>query len=237
MTFNAPQPTGVGDDLSLPYDRQNLVADPAVLQVSSQDWLMVYRQAVRQKPNVPQVDQPKNLYAARSKDGRTFERIGLILDSADNDSGQAEQPSLLLLPDGRLRLYYLSRGDRIASLVSEDKGSHWLREGERLSRLSLDPAAFYPADYYAVYYVAQTEMVTEQGTLAGKTSIRKAISTDGINFTKGSRALINGTPEQPVLDPSLVTLKDGSERLYFRQAASAGSNSYNLYYAALNKPD
>jgi len=35
----------------------------------------------------------------------------------------------------------------------------------------------------------------------------------------------------------LVRLKDGSERLYFRQAASAGSNSYHLYYATLDKSD
>lgn len=233
LTFSSPQPTGVGDDLSLPYEQQPLVADPAVLQISTNDWLMVFSQAVRQKPNVPQVDQPKNLYLARSRDGQSFDRVGSILDSTDNDSGLAEQPSLLMLPDGRIRLFYLSRGDRIASLISEDRGTRWFREGERISRSSSDPYAVYYGGYYAVYYSAWFETVTDQGSLAQTRTIRKAVSTDGVTFTKGRRDLINFESGGGATDPSYVQLSDGRPRLYFRAPDSTGSNVFNLYSATL----
>jgi hypothetical protein len=234
VDFSDPVRTGIEEDASVVYDQRQVIGRPGVLQLSSNEYLLVYEQSVRQRPEVPQIDQPRQLYAARSSDGRTFAPIGQILDSARHDAGYASDPELLLLPDRSIRLFYTSEGDRIASLRSEDKGKTWVSEGERLTRISGDADVLYLGDYYAMYYTYPGEAISEQGGLEVNLRIRKAYAVDGLTFVKTSKTLIADPNFQDTVDPDVVIQPDGTVRMYFghlRPGTTPANPAYDLYMA------
>ncbi|MFH0852967.1 MAG: hypothetical protein V1853_00995 [bacterium] len=232
LIFSEPQSTGIQQDESIPFARRPEIADPSVLQLSSQSWLMVYELSVVQDPYIAQIDQPRNLYAARSQDGIAFESIGQILDSSRNDSGYASKPDLVLMPDGDIRLYYISQGDRIASLVSEDLGQTWIREGERISRISYDPDVLYNGDTVELYYALPIEAVSDQGGLVQGMRIRKAIAKDGLNFQKSESILIKAESIYDTINPDVIVQRDGTIQMYYGKG-QPGSPTRDLYTATM----
>ncbi len=234
VTFSEPVSTGIEEDASLPYEQRPVIGRASVLQISSYEYLMVYEQSARQRPEVAQVDQPRQLFGARSSDGVSFSSFGQILDSVRHDAGYASDPELLLLPDTSLRLFYTSKGDRIASLHSDTKGATWVSEGERLSRVSDDADVLYLGQYYAMYYSFPAEGLNASGSLTKAWQIRKAYSTDGLSFVKTSKALVAGSDFRDAIDPDILILPNGTVRMYFglrRSGTSQDDPAYDLYTA------
>lgn len=112
---------------------------------------------------------------AVSEDGLNFQALGLTI--ADSPWRKALDPAPLLLPDGRIRLYFYGcqgdpgqAGDHVvASAISTD-GVHFTYEGEALRAPGLvDPDVFVHDGVFHMLVYAQG------GTLA-------ATSTDGLRF-------------------------------------------------------
>lgn len=236
-TFSEPVSTGLTEDQSVPYVQRQAIGHPNVLQLTSSRYLMVYEQSVRQRPEVPQIDQPRNLYAATSIDGQTFQATGIVLDSRQNDAGYATDPELLYLPNGSIRLFYTSQGDRIASLISDDGGKSWVREGERLSRISTDADVQFFGSHFAMYYSFPSEGITQNGRLDTAMRIRKAISTDGLTFVKTSQTMVAGPNMSNTVDPDVIIQTNGTARMYFgliRPGTGSSGAVYDLYSATAN---
>jgi hypothetical protein len=234
VKFSDPVSTGVVEDSTIPYEQRPVIGSPGVLQLTSNKFLMVYEQSARQRPEVPQVDQPRNLYSAVSTDGLAFEKSGIVLDSVQNDGGFAVDPELLLLPDGTIRLFYSSKGDRISSLISEDGGKQWVREGERLSRITSDPDVQYFGSHYAMYYSFPSEGITRNGQLDTAQRIRKAVSEDGLTFVKTAQTVVAGPNMTNTVDPDVIVQSDGTIRMYFglvRAGSDVADPTYDLYSA------
>lgn len=234
VAFSQAESTGIADDPTIPYVQRPVVGKPSVLQVASHEFIMVYEQSVRQQASVPQIDQPRNLFLARSADGLAFTPSGIIVDSSRDDAGWATDPDLVVLPDTTLRLFYVSKSDRVASLHSDDDGRTWVHEGERLPRISYDPDLTYVGSNYVLYYAYPGESVSGTGTLQSVTQIRKALSADGLTFEKTAQTLITGASLLDAADPDVITQPDGTVRMYFgllRPGTGAGNLAYDLYTA------
>lgn len=148
---------------------------------------------------------PENTNCAESSDGGlTFTVLGCTIANRAND--KALDPSIVLLPDGRYRLYYYaslqnpntSDKHSIYSAISSD-GIHFTQEQEVFSRDGLvDPDVFQVGNEWLMYVFSLKE---------GATIIAR--SRDGLNFEYvGPLGLSNWGTTAP------VKLDDGRWRLY-----------------------
>lgn len=161
---------------------------------------------------------PENTNCAESSDGGvTFTVLGCTIANRAND--KALDPSIVLLPDGRYRLYYYaSRQDpntqdqhSIYSAISSD-GIHFTQEQEVFKREGLvDPDVFQVGNEWLMYVFSLKE---------GATII--AHSSDGLNFIyHGLLGLRDWGTTAP------VKLDDGGLRLYaFNQRGNQAVGSF-----------
>jgi hypothetical protein len=159
-------------------------------------------------------DPPETAAMVRSRDGgETFEQVDFSIEGLAPDT-KVLDPNLVVLPDGRIRLYYFSspvtqdiNGDTahvIASAISDD-GIHFVAEGTVLEEVGLvDPDVFGSGDEWIMY-------------VFGRDGTRVARSTDGRSFTAtGVLAL----PQVGTTGPIEV---DGRLRLYGFEQVPDGS--------------
>lgn len=155
-----------------------------------------------------------SVFSAVSTDGLNFEKEGVRVDSQQTpDGGWASVPEAIALPDGRVRIYYVSDGEDvghgIVSAVSED-GLDFTREGPVLPGF-VDPAVIRLAGgEYLMLAVAFPFSAKGRLTDAAP-GIYSFTSTDGINF-KGRRLVLAGEGN---IDPAIVSLGDGACRVYY----------------------
>jgi len=155
-----------------------------------------------------------SIFSAISVDGLSFEREGIRIDSQKTpDRGWASVPEVILLPDGRVRIYYVSDGQDvrhgIVSAISDD-GRSFTREGPVLTGF-VDPAITILPD--GTYLLIASAFPFYQGGRLTDASpgIYSFTSKDGISFTDRSVIL----PGEGNIDPAIISLGDENYRIYY----------------------
>jgi hypothetical protein len=153
-----------------------------------------------------------SVFSAISTNGLSFEKEGIRIDSQQTpDRGWASVPEAIVLPDGRVRLYYVSDGldvkHGIVSAISDD-GLNFTREETRLTGF-VDPAIIrLPDGSYMMLAVA----FGPGGRLADVApGIYSFILSDGIKF-KDHKLVLAGENN---IDPAIVDVGGGSYRVYY----------------------
>ncbi|MFC2070110.1 hypothetical protein ACFLTB_02915 [Chloroflexota bacterium] len=194
-----------------PGDMDTIVSDPTVVKIEDDRVRMYYKGA--DGPGGPG-QAVHTVHSAVSSDGLNFEYEGIRIDSQlTPDRGWASVPDAIVLPDGRVRLYYVSDGldvgHGIVSAISSD-GLNFTREGPVLTGY-VDPSVIMlPDERYLMLAVA---FLTGPKDTTGDFSpgIYSFISEDGINFGEGSLALAG----EGNLDPAIIENSDGTYRIYY----------------------
>jgi hypothetical protein len=149
------------------------------------------------------------IYSAISSDGLTFQKEGLRIDSETNgDNGWASVPDAIILPDGRVRIYYVTAAGMehgIGSAISSDGLNFEKEPGIRVPNL-VDPALIRISGKYILFAASIDERFA---------SVPKGIyyveSSDGLNFDEPIAVF----QENNVYDPSILKIDDNTIRIFY----------------------
>ena len=189
--------------------QESMVCDATIVELSDGRVRMYYKGASGQGGPGQALHK---VFSAVSKDGLNFEKEGLRIDSeSTGDGGWASVPEAIKLPDGRVRIYYVSNDPEaeggIMSAVSEDGLNFQKESGARLKGF-VDPAVIIlPNGKYLFLAIPIPEVAEERGISVG---IYSFISDDGLTFSNQQPVLIDGT-----LDPSIVQLSSDTYRVFY----------------------
>lgn len=213
-------------------DKDKMISNPAILKITDEKWIMIYEQAPRRQPgqmgNVPPgPNSQRNLYQATSSDGKNWQKQGLAIDSSINDNFFASVPDLVLLPDNKVRMYYVCRGDSICSQISSDDGSSWTKEpGFRLTNTAVDPDVIFENNKWVMYYSILDP---------AKNGLYKAVSNDGLTWAElENQVIAKSSTKNAIVDPDVYKVTDGSYVMNFGESvsnSSTGGEQINLYNA------
>lgn len=232
LTFGVAKPTGVTEEAG------KMISNPAVLQVSVTDWIMIYEMAPIRQPGQqgntpPSSATQRNLYLATSNDGKSFSKVGTAIDSSLEDNYFASVPDLVKTPDGKIRMYYVSRGDAIGSAISEDSGRTWVREsGFRLQNMAVDPDVLLKTEDGTTSWVMYYSVLDPQ-----KNALYKATSEDGLTWQNETKLFV-ATTSGAIVDPDVVEVSPTQYVMFIGQSTgggSAGGEQIDLYRAVLEK--
>jgi len=234
ITFGQAVETGVREEAG------KMISNPAVLQISEKNWIMIYEMAPMRKAgqqgNVPpSATTQRNLYLATSTDGKAFVKAGIAIDSSKQDNFFASVPDLVKTPDGKVRMYYVSGGNATGSAISVDNGQTWVREdGYRLANAVVDA----DVTWETAKNGTQTSWVMYYSVLdPARNGIYKAISTDGLKWENETK-LFASSAGGAIVDPDVVQISPTNYVMFFGQSSmggSTGGEQINLYRAELNK--
>ena len=209
LTFT--KETGVRVPSGGPGGPEMIVSDPTLVTLKDGRARMYYKGATG--PGGPG-QSVHSVFSAVSTDGLRFDKEGIRIDSQQTpDRGWASVPEAFVLPDGRVRLYYVSDGldvkHGIVSAISED-GLNFTREETRLTGF-VDPAVIRLNDgNYLMLAVAFP--FSSAGKLTDATpGIYSFISQDGINFEDRQLVLAG----EGNIDPAIIDSGDGTFRVYY----------------------
>src|SRR3989344_3503547 len=131
---------------------ESIVCDPTIVDLPDGKMRMYYKGADSQNPGPGQ--SIHKIYSAISSDGLTFQKEGLRIDSETNgDNGWASVPDAMTLPDGRVRIYYVTASGMehgIGSAISADGLDFAKEPGIRVPNL-VYPALVRIADRYVLF--------------------------------------------------------------------------------------
>ncbi|MBI2659447.1 hypothetical protein HYX05_05110 [Candidatus Woesearchaeota archaeon] len=184
-----------------------IVCDPTIVDLPDGKMRMYYKGANSQNPGPGQ--SIHKIYSAISSDGLTFQKEGLRIDSETNgDNGWASVPDAIILPDGRVRIYYVTASGMehgIGSAVSSD-GLNFVKEaGIRVPNL-VDPALARINDKYVLFAASIDERFA---------SVPKGIyyleSSDGLEFSNPTAVF----QEDNVYDPSVLKIDEETVRVFY----------------------
>lgn len=227
-TFSEPVSTGITEDPGM------FMSNPAVLEISDGNWIMVYEQQPQKKPGQekgptpPGKDSQRNLFLATSTDGKSFQKIGIAIDSSKEDNFFASVPDLIKVSTSKIRLYYVSGGEAIASADSTDGGKTWTRnKGYALQDSAVDPDVVYENGQWTMYY-----SILEPS----RNALHVAQSEDGLNWKAGEKIIDKNSTSGAVVDPDVFEFS-GQKIMFFGEFGSsdstAGQEQPNLYRAVL----
>ncbi len=192
-------------------DLNAIVSDPTVVTLDDGRVRMYYKGA--DGPGGPG-EAIHTVYSAISEDGVNFTEEGIRVDSQTTpDRDWASVPDAVKLPDGRVRLYYVSDGldvgHGIVCAISED-GLNFTREEPVLTGY-VDPSVIMlPDERFLMLAVAFR--TGPKDTLADfMPGIYYFISEDGIHFEKIGIALSG----EDNIDPAIVDMGDEFYRVYY----------------------
>jgi len=159
-----------------------------------------------------------SVFSAISADGLRFEKEGIRIDSQQTpDRGWASVPEATVLPDGRVRLYYVSDGldvkHGIVSAISED-GLNFTREETQLTGF-VDPTVVRLANGTYLMLAVAFPFGPGGKLTDAEPGIYSFIAQDGMNF-KDRKLVLAGEDN---IDPAIVDLGDGAYRVYYWNAA------------------
>lgn len=184
-----------------------VVCDPTIVDLPDGRVRMYYKGADSMNPGPGQ--SVHKIFSAISSDGLTFQREGLRIDSETNgDNGWASVPDAVMLPDGRVRLYYVTAGGMehgIGSAISSDGLNFTKEPGLRVPSL-VDPALVKIGDKYVLFAASIDERFG--GLPKG---IYYAQSSDGITF--GEPVIV--FQENNVYDPTVLKIDDNTIRVFY----------------------
>lgn len=184
-----------------------IVCDPTIVDLPDGSIRMYYKGADSMDAGPGQ--SVHKIFSAVSSDGLTFQKEGLRIDSeTSGDNGWASVPDAIMLPDGRVRLYYVSAAGMehgIGSAISSD-GLNFIKEpGLRVENL-VDPALVKIGDRYLLFAASIDERFTK---------VPKGIyyleSSDGLNFGEPIAVF----QEDDVYDPSVLKIDDQTIRVFY----------------------
>jgi len=183
------------------------VCDPTVVDLPDGKTRMYYKGADSQNPGPGQ--SIHKIYSAISSGGLTFQKEGLRIDSETNgDNGWASVPDAIILPDGRVRIYYVTGAEMqhgIGSAISSD-GLNFVKEtGIRVPNL-VDPALIRIADKYVLFVAS----IDERFAKVPK-GIYHMESSDGIEFGEPIAVF----QEDSVYDPSVLKINENAIRVFY----------------------
>lgn len=187
-----------------------IVSDPTLVRLKDGSVRMYYKGATGGGGPGQAIH---SIFSAISTDGLRFEKEGIRIDSQQTpDDGWASVPEAILLPDGRVRIYYVSDGadvgHGIVSAISED-GLNFTREGPVLAGF-VDPAVIKLAGgEYLMLAVAIPS--GPKGGPDATPGIYSFTSLDGINF-KDRELVLTGEGN---IDPAIVEVASGTYRVYY----------------------
>lgn len=227
-TFSEPVGTGIAEDPGM------FMSNPAVLEISNGNWIMVYEQQPQKKPGQekgptpPGKDSQRNLYLATSTDGKSFQKVGIAIDSSKEDNFFASVPDLIKVSTDKIRMYYVSGGEAIASADSSDGGKTWTRnEGFSLKDSAVDPDVVYENGQWTMYYSILDP---------SRNALHIASSKDGLNWKAGDKILDKNNSNGAIVDPDFFEF-GGQKIMFFGEFgtsdSTAGQEQPNLYRAVL----
>ena len=189
-----------------------IVSDPTLVRLNDGRVRIYYKGATG--PGGPG-QSIHNVFSAISTDGLLFEKEGTRIDSQKTpDRGWASVPEAIVLPDGRVRLYYVSDGldvkHGIVSAISDD-GLNFTREGPVLTGF-VDPSVIMLADGS---YLMLAVTISSGSEGIAKPGIYSFLSEDGINFQDPELLVLSGERD---IDPAIVDMGDGAYRVYYWNA-------------------
>lgn len=231
-TFSTGMSTGIKEVSG------KMVSNPAVLQVSDGNWIMIYemapiRQPGQQNNSTPGVSNQRNLYLATSLDGKNFTAVGIAIDSSKEDRYFASVPDLVAIPDGKIRMYYVSQGDAIGSAISSDNGITWTREsGFRLKNMAVDPDVIIKTENGTTKWVMYYSVLDP-----AKNAMYKAVSTDGLIWNNETK-IFGASTGGAIVDPDVVEITSTDYIMFLGQSTQGGSTGgeeINLYRAELKQ--
>ncbi len=155
------------------------------------------------------------VFSAISSDGLSFQKEGMRIDSEKTgDRGWASVPEAIKLPDGRIRIYYVS-GDfeaqgGIMSAISQDGLNFQKESGARVKTL-VDPAVAMPDGKYLLLAVVLPPPPNAPQRQELPVGIYSLVSDDGLNFGSPQPVL----QEAGVYDPSIVQLSSDTYRVFY----------------------
>ena len=186
---------------------ESFVCDPTIVDLQDGRMRMYYKGADSQNPGPGK--SIHKIYSAVSSDGLTFQKEGLRIDSETNgDNGWASVPDAIVLPDGRVRIYYVTAAAMehgIGSAISSD-GLNFVKEpGLRIPNL-VDPALIRIKDKYVLFAASIDERFA---------SLPKGIyyseSSDGLDFSEPVAVF----QENNVYDPSVLKIDENTVRVFY----------------------
>ncbi len=203
--------TGVRVSSSSPGGHEMIVSDPTLVKLKDGRVRMYYKGA--NGPGGPG-QSVHSIYSAISTDGLRFEKEGIKIDSQQTlDRGWASVPEAIVLPDGRVRLYYVSDGldvkHGIVSAIS-DNGLNFTREGPVLTGF-VDPTVVRLANGSYLILAVAFPFGSEGRLTDAAPGIYSFTSQDGINF-KDRELVLAGENN---IDPAIVDMGDGAYRVYY----------------------
>jgi hypothetical protein len=158
-----------------------------------------------------------SIFSAISTDGLQFEKEGIRIDSQQTvDRGWASVPEAIVLPDGKVRLYYVSDGlDVIHGIVSaiSDDALNFTREETRLTGF-VDPAIIRLTDGSYLMLAVAFPLSSSGELTDADPGIYSFRSQDGINFNDRELVLTG----EGNIDPAIADMGDGTYRVYYWNA-------------------
>ena len=190
---------------------ESYVCDPTIVNLQNGKMRLYYKGTNSQNPG--QGQSIHKIYSAISSDGLTFQKEGLRIDSETNgDNGWASVPDAIVLPDGKVRIYYVTASDMehgIGSAISSD-GLDFVKEpGLRIPDL-VDPALVRIKDRYVLFAASIDERFAQVPK-----GIYYATSSDGLDFGEPIAVF----QEEDVYDPSVLKIDDGTVRVFYGKVA------------------
>ena len=230
-SFDIDTSTGVTEDSG------KIISNPAVLKITNGNWIMIFEQAPMKAPGekegIPGSKNQRNLYLSTSTDGKRFSKIGVAIDSAKDDNYFASVPDLILLPDGKIRMYYVCGGEATCSAISAD-GKSWTKEADiRLGERAVDPDVLLNSKNGQTKYIMYFSVLT-----GADNKLYKATSDDGLVWKKGDVVISPTSNIHTVVDPDVVKISDNKYYMYFGEAKEGGlggtPGEFNVYLAEMS---
>ena len=183
------------------------VCDPTIVDLPGEKMRMYYKGANSMNPGPGQ--SIHKIFSAISSDGLTFQKEGLRIDSeTSGDNGWASVPDAIALPDGRVRIYYVTASGMqhgVGSAISSD-GLDFVKEaGIRVPNL-VDPALVRIGDKYVLFAASIDERFARVPR-----GIYYLESSDGLEFGEPI-AVFQG---DDVYDPSVLKIDDSTVRVFY----------------------
>jgi len=205
-----------GTRLSASPGEESIVCDPTITEING-GFRMYYKGA--DGPGGPG-ESVHRIFSAISEDGLSWKKEGVRIDSLKTpDKGWASVPEAVKLPDGRIRLYYVSdEGPHgIATAVSRDGLSFDREPGIILPDL-VDPSVILRNGSYIMFATSINPRYLPQGIYMLK-------SMDGRVFELNQKPIIEGDRDRGVFDPAAILLEDGSIRVYYGEYPYRGAGA------------
>jgi predicted GH43/DUF377 family glycosyl hydrolase len=201
-----------------------VVCDPTVVSLPDGKFRMYYKGGTGGGGPGQSVQK---IFSAISTDGLTFQKEGLVIDSIQEDNGFASVPEAIRLPDGRIRIYFVSDGSYVGhgtvSAISAD-GRTFSRETTKVVAF-VDPSITTLPDGRYMLIAAAIPKLPKGIQPAAPAGIYGLTSEDGITFGPAQKILSDG---QIWIDPTVVSMGNNIYRVYYWNPKDRPSKIYSL---------